>query len=86
MPRGTEKILMEIYEKLGKLEGTVKTGFNETNKRLDRMNGSLASHDRRINDLENTVGVIKGKWTVLGAIGGGIMAIITTLIIKKIGL
>lgn len=78
-----------IERSIGRLEGIVKTGFDEINKRLDRMNGTIKDHDGKINQLEtfrdNYEGQEKqvGKMaSIFGAIVGGFVSAVIWIVTK----
>ena len=54
-----EPTLNDIYLAVGELNGEVK-GINS---RLDRMNGNIENHDKRINKNESSIDRQKGKTT-----------------------
>ena len=60
-----------IQRSLGRIEGKI----DGINQRLDKMNGTLKSHDEKIDDLEGFVNEIKGQEkqiTKIASIGGAI--------------
>ena len=65
----------QILEKLGVVIGKV----DGINKRLDKVNGTVARHDDRINENEKKVDIMTGKATIIGAIFGFIGAVIIAL-------
>ena len=65
--------LYDVYEKIGKLEGTV----NQIDKKLDQ---AILNHEKRINDVESNCDKIQGKATALGMLGGFIVSIIAAVI------
>ena len=72
MTKNETTILTEMNRTMGEVVGEVK-GIN---KRLDKMNGSNARRDIKIDDLETSRDVITGKVTIVGAICGFIGAVI----------
>ncbi len=62
--------IQDVIRGLGRLEGKV----DGINTRLDKTNGTLANHDKRINDNEHKIDIMTGKATVIGAIMGFIGA------------
>jgi len=67
-----EIILQAIGELGGKVDGI--------NKRLDTLNGTVKSHDKRINANESKIDNMTGKATMIGMIFGFIGACIIALI------
>ncbi|NQS89820.1 hypothetical protein HQ584_08540, partial [Patescibacteria group bacterium] len=65
--------LNEISRAIGRLEGSVDIGFETITGRLDRMNGTLKSHDKRINKVESEQDKAKGIATILGGIAGTVI-------------
>jgi len=74
MPKDNQ--LLNIERALGRLEGKV----DGMNQRLDKINGNLESHAKKIDRLENQVAVIKGKSTMLGAIAGFLVSVIAAMV------
>lgn len=71
--------LDKIYKKIGNLEGITSTGFAAINKRLDITNGTIKSHEKRINDVEHSVDIMTGKATMIGIILGVLGTVIIEL-------
>ena len=61
---------------LGRMEGKI----DGINQRLDRMNGTLRTHDEKIDELQSFRDNIQGRMSVIGAIGGVFGAAITALV------
>jgi hypothetical protein len=66
----------ELYQAIGKLEGSTTEGFKAINKRLDIMNGSNVRRDHDINDLQKSRDIIAGKFAIINVICGFIGAAI----------
>lgn len=64
--------LNDIYLAVGELNGEVK-GIN---RRLDKMNGTISSHDDRINKNESAIDQQRGRAAIIGGVVGGIVSII----------
>ena len=64
--------LQNIERSIGRLEGKV----DGINSRLDKANGSLINHDKRINKVEDGAANISGKATVIGAIAGFLVSVV----------
>jgi len=62
--------LNEIHRSIGRIEGTLSTGFSSINKRLDKINGEVYRHDTRINKVESENDKRKGVITIIGAMAG----------------
>jgi len=58
----------EIFRSLGRLEGKIDGVLDH----LKRLNGSVENHAKKIDVLEDCVATVKGKASLLGAIGGTI--------------
>jgi len=74
----------DIQRSLGRLEGTINTGFNAINERLDKLNGSIKTHEEKINLLETFRDNLQGRMSIIGAIGGVIGTLITIFFNKFI--
>ena len=61
---------------LGQIDGKVDGIIS----RLDKMNGTLIDHNKKINLLETFRDNLQGRMTIIGAIAGFIGAMITILI------
>ena len=61
---------------LGQIDGKVDGIIN----RLDRMNGTLIEHSKKINLLETFRDNLRGQMGVIGAVAGFLGAVITMLI------
>ena len=61
---------------LGQIDGKVDGIIS----RLDKMNGTLIEHGKKINLLETFRDILQGRMTIIGAISGFIGAMITILI------
>jgi len=61
---------------LGQIDGKVDGIIN----RLDRMNGTLIEHSRKLNVFETFRDNLQGRMTIIGAIAGFLGAVITMLI------
>jgi len=70
------KTTEQIFNAIGELVGEVK-GINS---RLDKINGSLKDHDKRIDKNKERLDIATGKATILGAILGFIGAAIIALL------
>ena len=77
--------LNEISRAIGNLEGTVASGFKSMNKRLDKVNGTINSHDTRINKVESEQDKAKGVATILGGMAGVVIVAIEYAIKKALG-
>jgi len=77
--------LNEISRAIGRLEGSVDIGFETITGRLDRMNGTLKSHDKRINKVESEQDKAKGIATILGGIAGTVIIVAKYAIDKVSG-
>ena len=77
--------LNEISRAIGNLEGTVEMGFQSINAKLTRMNGTLESHDTRINKVESEQDKAKGIATILGGIAGTVIIVVKYAIDKVSG-
>jgi len=65
MNKKETNILIDMKGEIGHLSGKV----DGINQRLDRMNGSLVSHDKRINKNESKIDNLLGKVSIVGTIG-----------------
>ena len=74
----------DIQRSLGRLEGTISTGFKAINERLDKLNGSIKTHEEKINLLEAFRDNLQGRMSIIGAIGGVIGTLITIFFNKFI--
>lgn len=82
-----------IERAIGNLEGTMKIGFKEINRRLDKTNGTIEDHNDKIDDLETFKDQTKGaqKETkrmagIMGSIAGGFVTAViwaTTKFLNK---
>jgi len=70
------KTTEQIFNAIGELVGEVK-GINN---RLDKINGSLEDHDKRIDKNKERLDIATGKATVIGTILGFIGAAIIALL------
>ena len=70
----------EVQRSLGNLEGTLNEGFKAINNRLDKINGSVQSHSKKIDDLETFRDNFQGRMSIIGSVAGAIGAIITMII------
>ena len=61
---------------LGQIDGKVDGIIN----RLDRMNGILIEHSKKLNVFETFRDNLQGRMTIIGAIAGFLGAVITMLI------
>lgn len=77
--------LNEIHRSIGVLEGTVRSGFENTISRLDKINGRLDAHGVRININEANIDKQKGVMVTIGAVAGIIVSFITNFISKFLG-
>ena len=66
----------DIQRSLGRIEG----GIQAINNRLDKINGTLAEHEDKLNAFETFKDNLKGQMTIFGAITGFVGAIITMII------
>jgi hypothetical protein len=53
--------LNDVMRAIGKLEGSLASGFDAVNKRLDISNGRLNKHDEHISSLEETRSEAAGR-------------------------
>ena len=72
----------EIMRSLGRLEGKTDAIIS----RLNGINGTLQSHDKRINETEADVASIKGKAAIIGSLFGAAAAIIGGFLREKLKL
>lgn len=42
----------QILQELGSIKGQMKTGFDAVHDRLDKLNGSVAKHEKRLNTID----------------------------------
>ena len=68
----TDQLHSEIMRSLGRLEGKTDAIIS----RLNGINGTLQSHDKRINETEADVASIKGKAAIIGSVFGAVAAVI----------
>ena len=73
----SKQTINDVIRGLGRVEGKVDGVIS----RLDRMNGTLDSHDKRININESKTDIITGKATVIGAITGAVFGFIGAAVI-----
>ena len=66
----------QLYQKIGSIDGKLDGVLNH----LEKINGRLDSHSKKIDTLEDTTNQIIGKASILGAIAGFVGALILTLI------
>lgn len=64
-----ENNLSDVMRAIGALEGTMQTGFEGVNQRLDFANGRLNKHDDEISSLQLTRSENIGKDKALGWVG-----------------
>lgn len=74
--------LNDIYEKLGRIEGTQKLMLDEMRASFMRINGTIGKHEKKINELETFRDESKGKAAVIGA-SAGFSAMVLWEIIKN---
>lgn len=65
MNKSETKILMDMNKSIGELSGKV----DGINARLDKLNGSIINHDRRININESKLDNLLGKVSIIGSVG-----------------
>ena len=73
-----------IERAIGNLEGTMKTGFKEINRRLDKTNGTIEDHNDKIDKLETFKDQTEGakkETTRIAGIGGAIAGGFVTAVI-----
>ena len=68
------------FYQLFQLMGEVHSDVKGINSRLDRMNGSIKSHDEKIDVLESCKDQMKDKSAAYGLVGGAIVTGIGFLI------
>ena len=62
MPKkNLEQLVMSLYNFVKDEADNTRKEFGEIKERLDRIEGSLNSHDRRISNLEDSSRVVKTK-------------------------
>jgi len=66
----------DLYQKVGTIDGKLDGVINH----LDKINGRLNSHSKKIDVLENTTATIKGKAAGAGAVAGFIAGAISVII------
>ena len=76
MSKLDNKLTIEINRSLGRVEGKLDGVLTH----LEKINGRLDSHSKKIDVLEDTTNQIVGKASILGAIAGFVGALILTLI------
>ena len=72
------KTLLDIEQSIGSLDGKV----DGINQRLDKINGTIISHEKRLNLIENRSDTMGGEIrgiTVIGSIIAIVVSIITLL-------
>jgi len=74
-----------IHRSLGRLEGSVSSGFQSVNARLDKINSTVETHNVRINKVESEQDKTKGIATILGGIAGAIIIGIKYALDKALG-
>lgn len=74
--------LNDIYEKLGRIEGTQKLMLDEMRQGFNRINGTIEKHSYKIDRVENDIITLKTKSAFLGA-GAGMGIMILWEIIKN---
>ncbi len=74
----------DIQRSIGRLEGIIKVGFKEINRRLDEMSGTIIKHADEINELETFRDEYRGQEkqiTKIAGIAGAIMGGFTTAVV-----
>lgn len=70
----------EILRAIGRLEGTVSTGFENVNNRLAQLNGKVADHEKRLGAIAVSDGQQNVKLGIIGTVGGLIGALVLKFI------
>ena len=70
------KILLEIKYDIGKIKGKLEGIDNH----LTKINGRLDNHSGRINDVEGQCDNLTGKATIVGAVAGFLVALVSVVI------
>jgi len=76
MSKLDNKLTIEINRSLGRVEGKLDGVLTH----LEKINGRLDSHSKKIDTLEDTTNQIIGKTSILGVVAGFVGALILTLI------
>ena len=77
MPKNYTK---EIFRAIGRLEGQVTEGFKGVHSRLDKLNGRVDDHGKKIGVNKSNIDVAKGKAMGAGFVAGVIGSVITIIL------
>lgn len=82
----------KIYQELGNVRGSLDVGFKGVHKRLDTLNGTVAKHEKRLQEAEKEIANngrvvnkstdFKEKWTdrILNALFTGALVVVVWLL------